>query len=71
MQAVSTVPQDEGPRMMLVGQLVSDGKLADAIYYLGPVAYDPHGGGGQNSALQLIAELKQRLASARGAKPRW
>ncbi|MDB5691431.1 MAG: hypothetical protein JWO81_494 [Alphaproteobacteria bacterium] len=69
MQAVSTVPQDPGPRMMLVSELVNDGKLADAIYYLGPVAYDPHGGRGPNSALQLINELKQRLASASGNKP--
>lgn len=70
MQAVSTLPQDQGPRLMLVSQLVSDGKLADAIYYLGPIAYDPHGGSGQGSALQLIAELRQRLAGARSAKPR-
>jgi hypothetical protein len=69
MQAVSTVPQDPGPRMMLVSELVNEGKLAEAIYYLGPVAYDPHGGRGENSALALINELKQRLASASGSKP--
>jgi hypothetical protein len=69
MQAVSTVPQDRGPRMMLVSQMINDGKLADAIYYLGPVAYDPHGARGENSALSLIRELKQRLAGAKPAKP--
>jgi len=69
LQAVSTVPQDPGPRMMLVGELISEGKLADAIYYLGPIAYDPHGGRGENSALALIKELKQRLAAAKAARP--
>lgn len=69
-QAVGTVPADQGPRMMLVDQLVGDGKLADAIYYLGPIAYDPHGGSGQASALQLIDQLKQRLKTATAsAKP--
>jgi tetratricopeptide (TPR) repeat protein len=69
MQAVSTVPQDPGPRMMLVGEMVNENKLAEAIYYLGPVAYDPHGGRGENSALSLIRELKQRLAHPAPAKP--
>ena len=68
MQAVTTVPQDQGPRMMLVSELVNEGKLADAIYYLGPVAYDPHAGRGENSALSLINELKQRLAGAKAGK---
>lgn len=69
LQAVSTVPQDQGPRMMLVSELVSEGKLAEAIYYLGPIAYDPHGGRGENSALTLINELKQRVAGAKTGKP--
>jgi tetratricopeptide (TPR) repeat protein len=69
LQAVSTVPQDQGPRMMLVGELISEGKLADAIYYLGPIAYDPHSGRGENSALALINQLKQRLAAAKAARP--
>jgi hypothetical protein len=69
MQAVTTVPQEQGPRMMLVGELANEGKLAEAIYYLGPVAYDPHGGRGENSALALINELKQRLAGAKTTKP--
>lgn len=65
-QAVGTVPADEGPRMMLVNQLVHDGRLADAIYYLQPIAYDPHRGKGRNQALEMIDSLKLRLA---GAKP--
>lgn len=65
MQAVTGVPQDRGPRMMLVAELVNEGKLADAIYYLGPIAYDPHSGRGENSALTLINQLKQRLAGAK------
>jgi hypothetical protein len=55
--------------MMLVSELVREGKLADAIYYLGPIAYDPHGGRGENSALAMINALKQRLAAARAARP--
>ncbi len=69
LQAVGTVPQDQDARMMLVSELVREGKLADAIYYLGPIAYDPHGGRGENSALALINDLKQRLAAARAARP--
>jgi hypothetical protein len=69
MQAVSTVPQDQRARMMLVGELANEGKLAEAIYYLGPLAYDPHGGRGENSALALINELKQRLSGAKAGKP--
>jgi hypothetical protein len=64
-QAVSTLPQDPEARMLLVSQLIAENKLAEAIYYLGPIAYDPHRGGGDNSALDLIDELKQRLAAAR------
>jgi hypothetical protein len=69
MQAVGTVPADPGPRMMLVNQLVTDGKLADAIYYLEPIAYDPHRGKGKNEALEMIESLKQRLAASRTTKP--
>lgn len=72
MQAVGTVPQDPGPRMMLVSELTNEGKLADAIYFLGPVAYDPHGGR-DSSALKLMNDLKQRLkagqATTTAAKP--
>ncbi|MFL6856573.1 MAG: hypothetical protein ACJ8EB_01550 [Allosphingosinicella sp.] len=64
-QAVSTLPQDPTPRMLLVSELVAEGKLAEAIYYLGPIAYDPHRGTGENSALDLINELKQKLAAGR------
>jgi hypothetical protein len=67
-QAVSTLPQAPGPRMLLVGELIGEGKLAEAIYYLGPLAYDPHRGAGDNPALDLIGELKHRLAAGR-AKP--
>jgi hypothetical protein len=55
--------------MMLVEEMMREGKLADAIYYLGPIAYDPHGGRCENSALKLINELKQRLAAGKAARP--
>ncbi|HEY1607514.1 MAG TPA: hypothetical protein VGF77_18150 [Allosphingosinicella sp.] len=68
MQAVGTIPADPRPRMMLVNELIRDDKLADAIDYLEPLAYDPHRGRGRNDALELMQSLKQRLAaSAKGA----
>jgi hypothetical protein len=69
MQAVGTVPADPGPRMMLVNQLVGDGKLADAIYYLEPIAYDPHRGKGKNDALDMMEALKRQLTAGKPAKP--
>lgn len=59
-EAVAIVPQDDGPRMMLVSQLVEDGNTAEALRYLGPVAFSPHASGGQKKALELYQELKKK-----------
>ncbi|HEX5182511.1 MAG TPA: hypothetical protein VFW19_05090 [Allosphingosinicella sp.] len=69
MQAVGTIPADPGPRMMLVNELVRDGRLAEAIAYLEPLAYDPHRGRGRNGALELMQSLKQRLAASANQAP--
>lgn len=64
-EAVAIVPQDDGPRMMLVTQLVEDGNIDQAIVYLGPVAFSPHASGSQKKALALYEELKKKQAVAK------
>jgi cytochrome c-type biogenesis protein CcmH/NrfG len=63
-QAVGTVPQDFRPRMMLANQLANEGKYQEAIFYLGPIAYDPHSSEGQQAALAFIKRLRERAAAA-------
>ena len=58
-QAVGMVPQDGTPRMLLAMQLANEGKLAEAIHFLGPIAYDPHPSEGQAAALALIQQLRR------------
>jgi hypothetical protein len=36
----------------------------EAIFYLGPIGYDPHPSGGQQAALALIKRLRERAAAA-------
>ena len=62
-QAVGTIPQDSGPRMLLASQLANEGRFAEAIHYLGPVAYDPHPSGAQAAALAFIQKLRQAMAA--------
>jgi cytochrome c-type biogenesis protein CcmH/NrfG len=64
-QAVGMVPQDGTPRMLLAMQLANEGKLAEAIHFLGPIAYDPHPSEGQAAALALIQQLRQARAAAK------
>lgn len=62
-QAVGTIPQDFEPRMLLATQLANEGKLAEAIHYLGPIAYDPHPSEGQAAALAFIQQLRQAMTA--------
>lgn len=41
-QVVSTDPSDTQPRELLVDEFASDRKLAEAVYWLGPLANNPH-----------------------------
>jgi tetratricopeptide (TPR) repeat protein len=62
-QAVGTIPQDGMPRMLLATQLANEGKFAEAIHFLGPIAYDPHPSEGQAAALAFIQQLRQAMAA--------
>jgi tetratricopeptide (TPR) repeat protein len=69
MQAVSTVPQDEGARMMLVSELARQGRLPEAIAYLQPLAFDPHASPGQRQAMVRLGELREALARKAAPAP--
>lgn len=64
-QAVSTEPRDTHARELLVDELASERKWADAIYWLGPIANDPHDSPVRESARTKMAWLKSQM----GAKP--
>ena len=64
-QAVGTIPQDFRPRMLLATQLANEGKLAEAVHFLGPIAYDPHPSEGQAAALALVQQLRQAIAASK------
>jgi tetratricopeptide (TPR) repeat protein len=61
-QVVSTDPRDTHPRNLLVDELAADGKWADAIYWLGPLANDPHDSPARDSARKKMAWLKSRMS---------
>ncbi len=61
-QAVGTMPQAYRPRMLLATALANQGKYDEAIFYLGPIAYDPHPSDGQQAALAMIGRLRQAMA---------
>jgi Flp pilus assembly protein TadD len=61
-QAVGTMPQAYRPRMLLATALANQGKYDEAIFYLGPIAYDPHSSDGQQAALNMIGRLREAMA---------
>src|SRR6478672_528783 len=62
MQVVSTDPRDSHPRELLVDELASERKWAEAIAWLGPLANNPHDSPLRDSARQKMARLKAMLA---------
>jgi tetratricopeptide (TPR) repeat protein len=60
-QVVSTDPRDTHPRNLLVDELAADRKWADAIYWLGPLANDPHDSPARDSARKKMAWLKAQI----------
>ena len=64
-QAVSTEPRDTHARELLVDELASERKWADAIFWLGPIANDPHDSPVRESARTKMAWLKSQM----GAQP--
>ncbi|HEX5237039.1 MAG TPA: hypothetical protein VFW39_01065 [Sphingomicrobium sp.] len=63
MQVVSTDPRDTRPRELLVDELASERKWAEAIGWLAPLADDPHDSPVRDSARTKMAWLKSQLAS--------
>lgn len=62
-QVVSTDPRDNGPRELLVDELGSEHKFAEAIAWLSPLANDPHASPVRDSARKKMASLKAQLAA--------
>jgi tetratricopeptide (TPR) repeat protein len=60
-QAVSTNPRATVPRELLVDELVSQRNWAEAIFWLGPLANDPHNSPVRDSARTKMAWLKSQL----------
>jgi tetratricopeptide (TPR) repeat protein len=61
-QVVSTDPRDNDPRELLVDELASEHKWAEAMYWLGPMANDPHESPVRASARKKMDWLKAQLA---------
>ncbi|HEX4800170.1 MAG TPA: hypothetical protein VFU91_03230 [Sphingomicrobium sp.] len=62
MQVVSTDPSDTQPRELLVDELASQRKWAEAIGWLGPLANNPHDSPVRESARKKMAWLKAQMA---------
>ena len=65
-QVVSTDPRDNEPRELLVDELASEHKWAEAIAWLSPLANDPHDSPVRDSARKKMESLKAQL-TAQGA----
>lgn len=63
---VLTVPRDTTVRQMLVDQLASDKRWAEAIAVLTPIANAPHASPRRDAAQEQLAKLKAELDRARG-----
>jgi tetratricopeptide (TPR) repeat protein len=61
--AVEKLPADTAIRQMLVDQLASDGRYAEAIFTLLPIANDPHESPLRAAAREKLAALKVKAAS--------
>jgi tetratricopeptide (TPR) repeat protein len=61
-QVVSTDPRDNDPRELLVDELASEHKWAEAMYWLGPMANDPHESPVRASARKKMDWLKAQAA---------
>jgi tetratricopeptide (TPR) repeat protein len=60
MQVVSTDPRGTMPRELLVDELASEHKWAEAVAWLGPLANDPHDSPVRDSARKKMAWLKSQ-----------
>jgi tetratricopeptide (TPR) repeat protein len=66
-QVVSTIPNDSTFRQLLVDQLASERRWAEAIAVLTPLANSPHRSPRRDAAREQMAKLQAELAKAGGA----
>lgn len=58
--AVAQLPRNDTVREMLVDELANEGKLADAMYVLAPLANDPHDSPLRQAAREKMERLKAK-----------
>lgn len=63
-QAVRIVPQDDGPRWMLVQAFAATKRYDEAIRAIGPIAFAPHKSPSRERALKRLEELKKAKAGS-------
>ena len=68
-RAHELAPEDDGLRLIVVRQLLLDGKPEAAKQVLAPVAYAPHGGARAVWAASILATIEE--AGAKAALARW
>jgi hypothetical protein len=61
-QVVDTIPQIDGPRLMLGRELIARGRVMEARKRLQPLAYSPHESPNQSAALALLQALDEKMA---------
>ena len=66
MQAVTALPRDVATRQILVDQLAADGRYAEAIAWLLPIANSPHDSPRRDAAREQMAKLRAALAKQPG-----
>lgn len=62
--AVAKLPKNDNVREMLVDELTNEGKFADAIFVLSPIANDPHDSPLRQAAREKMEALKARAGAA-------
>lgn len=63
---VLTLPRETGLRQLLVDQLASESRWAEAIAVLTPIAHSPHRSPRREAAQEQMAKLKAELEKSRG-----
>jgi hypothetical protein len=59
--AVEKLPSDTNVREMLVDEFVREGRFADAVLTLSPIANDPHDSPMRTAAREKMARLKAQV----------
>jgi tetratricopeptide (TPR) repeat protein len=65
--AVEKLPSNENVREMLVDELASEGKFADAEFVLSPIANDPHESPLRQAAREKLATLRAKALAKSGS----